>query len=252
MAGAYPWCRAAGPATTTQCSGEPSISDADKSHQPRRWRLWLLGLLIAGALAFAVIDPIDRGEALAWGEALADNPWTAVVVVLVQIVLFALGLPGSLMVWLIAPFYAPLVSTLLMLVGSVIGAMLAYLIAGYLGESVHRRLHRQRTFRLLTRHSDFFTQAALRVLPGFPHGVVNYAAGVLHLRWLSFLLAAILGLAVKWAVYSWAIHSLFARGLEREGPGAGALLPLVLLTAFLGLGSLIAARMKNRRNAEHE
>lgn len=211
-------------------------------------RLALLCLLLAAGIALAVTEPVDRAGILAWGESLAQWPWTAPLLVLAQALLFAAGLPGSLVVWLIAPFYPPLVSTLLMLTGSLAGAAAAYPIAGYLGESVHRRLQHHRTFRILATRGDFYTQAALRVLPGFPHGIINYSAGLLRLPWRVFMLAAVLGLAVKWAVYCGSIHALVQHGLESAGPGPGpgALLALVLLTLFLGLGSWISIRLKAR------
>jgi hypothetical protein len=102
---------------------------------------------------------------------------------------------------------------------------------------------------ILSTRSDFFTQAALRVLPGFPHGIINYSAGLLRLPPRAFLLAAVLGLAVKWAMYCWSIHALFQRGLGGEGPGTGALLALVMLTLFLGIGSWITHRLKARASA---
>jgi len=220
------------------------------SQRSRRWRLALLLLLVIAGVTFAVTEPVDREGALAWGETLAQWPWTAPLLVGVQIVLFALGLPGTIVVWIIAPFYPPLVATALMLTGSVLGAAAAYVVAGFLGEGLHRRLERQRIYRILSARSDFFTQTALRVLPGFPHGIINYSAGLLRLPWLGFLCAAVLGLGVKWAVYCWSIHALFEQGIERgldqQGPGAGALVPLLLLTVFLGVGSWITARIKAR------
>jgi len=221
-------------------------SQPARSGRGRRWRLALLALLVAAGVAFALTGPVDRAGILAWGEALAQWPWTAPLLVLAQALLFALGLPGTLVVWLIAPFYPPLVSTMLMLLGSVLGAAAAYAIAGYLGDSVYRRVEHHRTFRILSTRSDFFTQAALRVLPGFPHGIINYSAGLLRLPPGQFLLAAVLGLAVKWTVYCWSIHALFHQGLGGQGPGAGALLALVLLTLFLGVGSWITHRLKAR------
>jgi uncharacterized membrane protein YdjX (TVP38/TMEM64 family) len=164
--------------------------------------------------------------------------------------MLALGLPGTLLVWLLAPFYPPPTATLLMLTGGVIGAAAAYRVAGYLGESLHRRLADHRTFALLSARSDFYTQAALRVLPGFPHAIVNYTAGLLRLSWPTFLLAATLGLGIKWAVYCWAIHELFHGGLGDQGTGVGAVLPLVLLTVFLGLGGALSRRMKARARPE--
>jgi uncharacterized membrane protein YdjX (TVP38/TMEM64 family) len=205
-------------------------------------------LLVAG-VAFALTEPVDRAGILAWGEALAQWPWSAPLLVLAQALLFALGLPGTLVVWMIAPFYPPLVSSLLMLLGSVLGAAAAYPLAGYFGSSVYRRVEHHRTFRILATRSDFFTQAALRVLPGFPHGIINYSAGLLRLPRGEFLLAAVLGLAVKWTVYCWSIHALFHQGLGGDGPGAGALLALALLTLFLGVGSWITHLLKARASA---
>ncbi len=213
-----------------------------------------MALLVVAGVTFALTEPVDRAGALAWGETLAETPWTAPLLVAIQVVLFALGLPGSLVVWVIAPFYPPLIATLLMLVGSVLGAVGAYIVAKYLGDGVRHRLEHQRTYRILSARSDFFTQTALRALPGFPHGIINYSAGLLRLPWSGFLCAAVLGLAAKWAVYCWSIHALFeqglARDLEQQGPGAGALIPLVLLTVFLGVGSLITARLKARAAAD--
>lgn len=220
--------------------------------QTHRIRLVLLALLLGLGIYLVLAQPIDRAEALALGANLAASPWTAVLLVLAQILLLALGMPGTLMVWFVAPFYPPLVATGLMLTGSVIGAAAAYKIAGFLGSSLYRRFRRHQTFHILATRSDFFTQTALRVLPGFPHAIINYSAGLLRLPRTSFLLAAVLGLAVKWSVYCWSIHMLFRTGLEGEGPGGTALLMLVLLTALLGIGSWTTARLKARAAARDD
>jgi len=219
---------------------------ASSSGAAKRLRWVLLALLLAAG-AYLVLDPpIDRAEALALGASLAASPWTAVLLVLAQILILALGMPGTLVVWLVAPFYPPLIATALMLTGSVIGAAAAYSIAGFLGLGVYQRFSRHQTFRILASRSDFFTQTALRVLPGFPHGIINYSAGLLRLPRTTFFLAAVLGLAVKWTVYCWSINTLFRAGLEGEGPGGTALLLLVVLTVLLGIGSWTTARLKAR------
>jgi uncharacterized membrane protein YdjX (TVP38/TMEM64 family) len=232
------------------------LSDPRIQHTPasgrrpsKRIRWILLALLLAAGAYLALVQPFDRMEALALGASLAESPWTAVLLVLAQILLLALGLPGTLVVWLVAPFYPPLIATALMLTGSVIGAAAAYTVAGFLGVGVYQRFGRHQTFRILASRSDFFTQTALRALPGFPHGIINYSAGLLGLPRTSFLLAAIVGLAAKWSVYCWSINTLFRAGLEGEGPGATALWGLVLLTVLLGLGSWTTARLKARAAA---
>ena len=238
-------------ASTARRSGMKKISASRvpipvAPQRSRAWRLTLLALLLLAGAAFAFSEPVDRQGIMAWGESLAQWPWTAVALVLAQILLFALGMPGTMIVWLVAPFYPPLIAILLMLTGSVAGAALAYPVAGYLGDNLYDRLQGRRTFQVLAARGDVFTQMALRVLPGFPHAIVNYSAGLLQLPWRGFLLAAVLGLSVKWTVYCWSIHALFQQGMEGDGPGAGALLLLVALTLFLGGGSWLSMRLKAR------
>lgn len=226
----------------------PRTQHADAGGPRRANRIWfvLVALLVAAGAYFVLAQPIDRAEAMALGATLAESPWTAVLLVLAQILLLALGMPGTLVVWLVAPFYPVAIATALMLTGSVIGAAAAYSIAGLLGVGLYQRFRRHQTFRILASRSDFFTQTALRVLPGFPHGIINYSAGLLRLPRATFFLAAVLGLGVKWTVYCWSINTLFRAGLEGEGPGGTALLLLVLLTVLLGVGSWITARLKAR------
>lgn len=248
MLGSRPAREAARRTARPERSG--AVAAPAQSGGAARWRLLLFGLILVAGATLAVTEPVDRAEMLARGEALAESPWTALMLVALLVLMLALGLPGTAMVWLVAPFYAPPVATLLMLSGSVIGAAAAYLVADYLGQPLQRRLATHRTFTLLSERSDFFTQAALRALPGFPHAIVNYTAGLLRLPWAPFLLAAMLGLSMKWAVYCWTIHGLFQRGFGGEGPGVATLLPLVLLTVFLGLGGLLSRRLKARSESQ--
>src|SRR5690554_8030252 len=89
-------------------------------------------------------------------------------------VTLALGLPGSIGLWLIAPFYTPLAATPMLIVGSVLGALGAYWLSARVGDRWTPKGLTRKIMRRLETRSDFLTQCALRVLPGFPHSVVNY------------------------------------------------------------------------------
>jgi len=96
----------------------------------------------------------------------------------------------------------------------------------------------------LKARSDLLTQCAMRVLPGFPHSVINFAAGLGHIALGRYLLAAALGLAVKWAVYSSAIYGAL-EAIEEEDPlQMDVLLPLLALTALLLAGAWYRRRLE--------
>jgi uncharacterized membrane protein YdjX (TVP38/TMEM64 family) len=207
----------------------------------RHWPVVLLLALVGLGLAAGSWNVVDVPALLAWGEGVAERPVAIVAVIVIMAVLFTLALPGSLGLWIVAPFHPPLIAVAILLAGSVSGAAGAYAAARWLGAPwVAGR--GARVVSVLSRRGDLFTQCMLRVLPGFPHSVVNYASGMLGLPVGPYLLAAVLGLGVKWAVYATAVHGA-AEALEEGDPlSPEMLLPLFVLAAFL----LVASRLRRR------
>ncbi|MGM0536229.1 MAG: TVP38/TMEM64 family protein [Pseudomonadota bacterium] len=179
-----------------------------------------------------------------WADEASHHPVVIISVVLVMAVTLALGLPGSIGLWLIAPFYTPLAATPMLIVGSVVGALGAYYLASrFSAHWTPGRLTRHIMNRL-DKRSDFLTQCALRVLPGFPHSVVNVAAGLLRLPLTTFVMAATLGLGVKWAVYAGAIYGALEAVEKQDAISTGVILPLVALTLLLLAGAWLRRRVE--------
>lgn len=212
-------------------------SPAGKSSKSSSRRLWLLPLLILAGSVLGALQPWGIDEMLAFGRDLASNPLFLAAVVLTMVVLFSFGLPGSLGFWLIAPFQEPLAATLLLLVGSVGGALGAYRFSSRLRGGWEPEGFSSRIVRLLSRQGGLMTQTALRILPGFPHSVLNFAGGVLGLRLSAFLGAATVGLAVKWGVYASAVHGLVEAVEAGDALDFRTLLPLLSLSVLLLVGA---------------
>lgn len=194
-----------------------------------------------------VTDPVDRDQLRVVGEWLAAHPSALLALLLLQVAMFALALPATLVVWLVAPFLGFALSVLLMVLGSVFGALAAWWVARWLGATARSRVVGHPVYKLLMDASDPITQTALRVLPGFPHSMINYAGGVLALPLPGFLAAAVVGLTLKWTLYVGAIQTLVDAGDESGAVDAIALLPLLLLAAFLMGGRWLAGRWRARR-----
>lgn len=200
-------------------------------------RLWLLPLLIVVGVMIGAVQPWGVDELLAFGRDLASNPWFLAAVVLTMVVLFTFGLPGSLGFWLIAPFQTPLLATALLVAGSVGGALGAYRFSARLRGDWEPEGFSSRVVGLLSRQGGTLTQTALRILPGFPHSLVNFAGGVLGLGLGAFLFAAIVGLSIKWGVYASAVHGLVEAVEAGEALDFRTLLPLLILSALLLAGA---------------
>ncbi|WP_028484558.1 VTT domain-containing protein [Thioalkalivibrio sp. ALE17] len=181
----------------------------------------------------------DPARLLAWGETFAGGPWATAGLVLLMALMLVFALPGTLVIWLIAPFHPPLVAVGLLLIGSTSGAWGAYRVAARLARTERDGREDNWLTDFLRRHGHVATQMALRVFPGFPHSMINYAGGALGLPLGGFMLAAVLGLAVKWGVYATAIHEATDAIATGEVLQARTLLPLVVLAVFLLLGSVL-------------
>lgn len=212
----------------------------------------LLAVLVILGLVLAYWHTPELAQLLQWGDRIAERPVVIVGVVVLMAVLFTLALPGSLVLWMVAPFHPPAVSVIMLVIGSVAGALGAYGLSHRVGRRWSPGRNAERVVSLLEQRSDLLTQTALRVLPGFPHSFVNYAGGVLELPPTTFLLAAVLGLTVKWGVYATAVHGAVEAIETVDGLQPSTLLPLFLLAGLLLLGGVTRRWVERRAGADGE
>lgn len=191
------------------------------------WPLALLAVLAVLGVAAEALDLVDARAALHWARGYAAHWWFAPALVLLQVLLFAFALPGSAVVWLAAPLFAPTAATAILTAGGCGGALAAYAFARRLTGASLARLQASRGFRLMQREGGFLLLCALRLAPGFPHSVINYAAGTLRLPLGPFLAAAAIGFAAKAWLYSNAIDAALAAGRPADLLAARTLWPLV-------------------------
>ncbi len=164
-----------------------------------------IGLLIAGAVLHKLgwIDVDRLSQAIA---ARADLWWLPGALIGMMVVMYALALPGSVIMLVIGIVYQPLFATLLVTLGGVAGSWLAYILSRRVYPD---RLASHGTAALvgaLRRRGSFFMLCALRVLPGFPHAVISYSAGALNIGKCAFLGSCLLGFSLKGFVYTSAIY----------------------------------------------
>jgi uncharacterized membrane protein YdjX (TVP38/TMEM64 family) len=212
-----------------------------------KWQIAFLAALVILGIALDALDIVDWREALEWARGHAGGWYVPAGIVLAQFVLFTLAQPGSLLFWVAALLYAPPAATAILTVGGTSGALGAYLLARRLTRLDLPKAREQRLFRLLERQGDFFTLCALRVLPGMPHALINYAAGTLALPVAMFLAATALGLAVKTYLYATAVAGAVESAAPQDLLRIEVLGPLFALALLLALGRLALNRMVNRR-----
>lgn len=204
----------------------------------RRQKATLIACSITLLFIAGWLSPLTIAELWESGSRVSGHPLAMLGVVLLMAALMTFGLPGSLCFWIIAPFQPLLLSVCMLLAGSVGGALGAYRVGMGLGHAWHVEDISSRLLQLLTRRSDLLTQCALRIMPGVPHSLVNLAAGILRLRLITFVSAAIIGLTVKWSVYAHTVHGMVSATQAEEALEFKALLPLFILGVLLVLGSI--------------
>ena len=208
----------------------------------RLWPLVLLAALVTLGMTVHALGLVDARVALDWARGYAAQWWFPAVLVALQVLLFTFGRPGSAVLWLAAPLYAPPAAAAILTVGGCLGALAAHAFARRLTGASQQRLQASRGYRILQRESDVLVLCALRLAPGFPHSVINYAAGTLRVRRAPFLASAAIGFAIKSWLYATVIHRALAAGRPADLLAPGALWPLVALVAVVFLARVLLRR----------
>ena len=217
---------------------------SDKFFLRHHWKGLVLITLLALGLFLTLSDVIPWLQLLDTARDYTGYWWLALLFVLYQVLMFMFALPGTSTVWLVAPIYTPVSATLILTAGQTLGAIAAYYFSKQLGEKWRTRLFQHQLFQILQRRGDLLTLFALRVLPGFPHSVINYTSGMLQLPKLQFISTTLFGTLIKNYIYTQAIFKTVARFEASARLDMQTLMPLFILALLLLAARLMTVFLK--------
>ncbi len=160
----------------------------------------LLGLTSAGLYFFTPIGDYLSREGMAsltaWIQ--SQGNWAPLIFGLIYITATVLALPGSVLTIGGGLIFGALWGTVINLVSATTGALLAFLMARYLGrDMVDRLLPNQSTLGGLDAkigRNGFQSVLILRLVPLIPFNVLNFGLGLTRVRLADYLFATILGM----------------------------------------------------------
>jgi uncharacterized membrane protein YdjX (TVP38/TMEM64 family) len=210
------------------------------------YKLVILIILIALGIFLQLGGVIDYQQLISLARKYADHWWLPVLLVMIQTIMFTFATAGSSMVWATAVLFPPLTSTLIITTGTTLGAVSAYMFSKHLSEEWTNKVKDSKIYRLLQKEGGFLTMLSLRLMPGFPHSVINYSAGILQIRLLGFIPAAIIGTAVKTFIYSVLIYNATSPGKLTGSIDISTVWPLLALSLLILTAVFVKHLLKNK------
>lgn len=212
------------------------------------YRLLILLLLVAAGVTMQAFDLLDPQELIRIGRGFADQWWLFLAIILLQVLLFTFALAGSQLLWVAATLYPPGTATLILTVGTTLGALTAYLFSARLTQEWSDKVQNSHIYRLLEKQDKFFTVLAMRIMPGFPHALINYSAGMLRIKWLLFIPATIIGISIKTYFYAGVIYTTTSYSALGELLDISVYGPPLLISAIVITGLFIKYYLDKSRS----
>lgn len=150
--------------------------------------LWQL--LAARGIDLFALDEHDAARFVAaWGA------WSALASIAIMVLHSFLPLPAEIVPMANGMLFGPLLGVALTWVGAMLGAVLSFALARWLGRGfVHLFVAEERFRRLIGFAPRPGTLLYVRLVPFISFNLVNYAAGLLGVSWWTFLWTTALGI----------------------------------------------------------
>ncbi len=177
----------------------PKIAKQDKTFIERNWQK-IVGLTIWAAVLGTYFwyqrsnDLTVEQMAQQLAELLTSR-WGIVIFITAYLVRPLIFFSATVLTILAGAIFGPVLGVFLTVISANAGAMIAYGIGRYFGESIIDEEHETtmlQTYGKRMRESSFSTVFIMRLI-FLPYDLVNYLAGFLKIDWKAFLLATILG-----------------------------------------------------------
>ena len=165
------------------------------------------------------------------------------------------ALPASVFVISAGVIWGWKLGSLYAIAGGFLGAVGAYFVALFLGEGLLDRFGSVgRAVRKQVEHSGFTKMLIVRLIPGPPFAIWNFAAGVARMRFRDYALATFLGLIPSHIIFAYCADSL-VNGTMSEGDAlkrlaivCGLLIALILIP--LVIKRVLGARTSGPQSAD--
>ncbi|MFG0265243.1 MAG: TVP38/TMEM64 family protein [Rhodopirellula sp. JB055] len=170
-----------------------SGQDADRIISSKTWRVvrWTVMLCILLAVLTIVRSlPLDQAMSVAQDWIAGLGVWGPVGLVLLYIVATVLFVPGTILTLVAGAMFGLAVGTVVVSIGSTVGASLAFLIARYgAREKVAELAKRNRHFGAMDRaiaEGGWKIVGMLRLSPAIPFNLQNYLYGLTPVRFWPY------------------------------------------------------------------
>ncbi|MCK4587069.1 MAG: TVP38/TMEM64 family protein [Gammaproteobacteria bacterium] len=203
------------------------------------YKLLILGVLIAIGALLQFYGLLDPEELIAIARQYADYWWLPVILVLLQALLFTFALAGTVFLWVAAVLFPPFTASIILAAGATLGGLSAYFFSATLSDEWVHRVENSHIYRLLRKQDNFFALLAMRIMPAFPHGLVNYSSGILKVNLAYFVPATFIGIGLKSYVYAPIIYQAAGGASLNDLLDISTFGPLILLSVVI-LGGVIA------------
>jgi len=163
-----------------------------------KYKRLIIGVVVLSALVWALrnlkIPDCSTIQTYldSWGV------WAPVLFIVLYIIATIAFIPGLLVTMMSGLAFGPWWGTLIVSIGSTIGATLAFIIARYVArESIEGFLSKQAwfgKFKNSIEENGFNFVLFVRLVPLFPFNGLNYACGLVPLKMKDYILGSILGM----------------------------------------------------------
>jgi uncharacterized membrane protein YdjX (TVP38/TMEM64 family) len=214
-------------------------------------KLAMLAILAGGVAALyfsparAYLTKDHLRDFIAWLRGLWYGP-------LVLIGLYAVGcvfaIPASIFVISAGVIWGWKLGAVYAIAGGMLGAVASYYVGGFLGEGLLEKFGSAgRAVRRQVESAGFTSMLIVRLIPGPPFAVWNYAAGIARMRFRDYFWATLLGVIPSHIVFTYCADSLI-NGTMTQGDALKRLaivcaLLLALIMIPLLIKKLLAAKV---------
>ena len=238
--------------------GAPSASRAPRDSGALRaalLRFLVFALLIAALAAVLLLTParqyLEKEALTALLEQLREAWWAPLALIGGYVLIAPSGIPISPLIAAGGIVFGPLWGWIYNSVGSLLGAVVSYLLARALGKDLVEHLAGEKRMRrveaMLERHG-FWTLVGIRFMP-IPFAFINYAVALTGFRFRTFLTTTVIGLVPSILMWTYIYYALVSAATADE---RGALVRnAVLVILMIGLVLLLRplGRLLLRRDA---